>query len=359
MSLIIYTTNNGFPVLIGDLLISATDNIYNAEIPVYMKSFPEFQTKQNLFPETLKQKIYIINDQMALGMAGYLDEMKNLLQDVKNFFKYYDTNYENIEIFWEQYNKYDFKRSACVFLVGEKELDKTVIKSKKVGNWNYGFNKEFGDVFSFGSGSETILDELEEIKYSPSNNRERIALHTIAICRLIGSEYFSGHSIINSWGGGYELIFYDGKKFTKIDDTCYLIWNCKFDEKGNYDLEPRIALNYKYFENIFIITVNNFYSAKQYGITAIGFNKNEINLDNVPSEYTFSSKRIACCCRIELPDGNFSISAFYLEADSGTLDNLLSISILKSGHSQIIIHKNLENKIHESILIDKENYFGT
>lgn len=353
MSLIAFTEKDGFPILLGDVLFSATDNLSNVEIPVYLKSFPEIKTNQNVFFDSLKQKTYVINDQLALCMGGYLFEMKRLLEDIKLHFSYTRTNYENLVFFWREYNKEIFQRSACLFLLAEKEKKQVVFKTLRIGEWEKSYSNMFGNVFAFGTGSERFIEEIlsfPEITINHHDNFQNLkALHNILVCRFIGSEYFSGSSLNDSWGAGFEMISHDGNKFIKNDDTGYLIWNCKIDQYGNTDFFPALAIDYKYYGDVLVITVNNFRKAKMYGVLGIDKNVNEIDLNSLPVKYRFSTKRVSCCVRYELPDGTIKISSFYLEKPDGMIDDYISVSINDACHTEIKIGQKLQEEFENEI----------
>ena len=89
MTLIACTLNYGYPVLLGDILMTSDKKGDEIHIPTFLKGVEEFLPNTHEgFPILLRQKIYIINDFLCVALGGDMHEMKLFLDDLMNYFKY-------------------------------------------------------------------------------------------------------------------------------------------------------------------------------------------------------------------------------------------------------------------------------
>jgi hypothetical protein len=96
MTLIASTFSEELPFLLGDILFSSQDNIIDFITPTQIHSYSIPGDNLKFKPSELSQKIYILNDNLAIALAGNKYEMKTLLCQLKSRISYF--NYISKEI---------------------------------------------------------------------------------------------------------------------------------------------------------------------------------------------------------------------------------------------------------------------
>src|SRR4051812_10376499 len=89
MTLIAATTNKIYPIIIGDLMISSTVE-KSVNIPCHSFDInPYLEGIGDLKPSGFFQKIYVINPNVVVALAGSVAIMKSFLQELKIRCRYY------------------------------------------------------------------------------------------------------------------------------------------------------------------------------------------------------------------------------------------------------------------------------
>src|SRR5215471_9322973 len=80
-------------------------------------------------------------------------------------------------------------------------------------------------------------------------------MHTIMVSKILSRERATLHTVRKHWGAGFEIVYWTGQKFAKVDDIVYLLNNGIITENGNFDIPvPTLILRYKYHGEILSIT---------------------------------------------------------------------------------------------------------
>ena len=101
-------------------------------------------------------------------------------------------------------------------------------------------SKHFGKVIAIGTGSRSIVEQVQSLdKYRYGRNVpkyddedfpefETLARNVTLIANLYWSEFIVGDNLFNSWGGAYDLIYWDnGKAFRHLKE--YTIFLRQYD----------------------------------------------------------------------------------------------------------------------------------
>ena len=110
-----------------------------------------------------------------------------------------------------------------------------------------------------GSGSDdftAILNKYVEPEYSrPLNPLENAVAKFLSLTSIMnGSEVRNGYNLINLYGGGYEIASFVHKKFTKIDDITYLLWEGVQTDNDLWGFKmPKRVIKYYYQNDILLI----------------------------------------------------------------------------------------------------------
>ena len=280
MTLIASTLNHKMPILLSDLLWSSKEVPKEIRLPT--NSFdltPYLNTESEEKPVKLGQKMYFINNNVCIIFAGLSNEILVFLKVIKDTFKdYKQITIKDIHSFLKSYkNEINFKESAF-FITHIKNLKTNSIKvsqfyypsetnevdietfNVKEGYWNIMKESNFETTSACGNGTEGFLKMIKQkvlfdTRYAKGDFMRAIQANTILISKLLTLERVNLYTIKQNWGGGFELAFYNGTKFEKIDKIAYVINHCQFDEVGNIGLPiPMLIMYYKYMNDILYIT---------------------------------------------------------------------------------------------------------
>jgi len=358
MSVIAYTSAFFSPVLIGDILITATyrkENEQDIEIPTFLKRFNQLSNNNDdIIPINLSQKIYVINDKLAIGLLGSVYEMKMFLKDLRNNFLYREINIQNLQNFWNEYDKQEFKNSSYIFLMAFEEKGRTKFYYQMEKCWNNNTSKLFNCTYASGTGSERFLEEVINTNKITTNwnigsSKSAVALNYITLVNLIGSERFTASTIKDLWGAGFEMIAFENGKFKKIDDITFIIWNINVNQNKEITKQPTYAVNYKYYEDVLVITSTDFINIKMYEVPPIDSSIDELYPYQSSLKPYFESNKVACCYLIKYPHGDIKIKSYFIEALDLEVEHLISVSLLANKQIQIKINSNFENQMLQDI----------
>lgn len=160
MNLISLTLNNGFPVMIGDILVTSTTTGQSKSVitPTALLGVGDFLADVPNKPYALFQKIYVINPCLCIGLAGNLAQMTSYLRSIRAFFADGSTE-KDLKEWLNGYDKEKLDELDVIGLHFELEQDKSnMIKAFKFshGNVKEMQTTEFGRVISMGTGAEKL-----------------------------------------------------------------------------------------------------------------------------------------------------------------------------------------------------------
>lgn len=337
MTLISITSNFGQPIIVGDILTSSEDNSRKVEIPIFLEDVKDkLPVGQKWLPYGLVQKIYIINEQIAVALAGSTYEMKFLLEELRNYFKYKEATFGNLSEFFNEYDfSSHFNESTLFLLFADKTGDNVLFHQFRVGTWKVGASSLFENVLACGTGSDFFIEKANgEGTYFNGSAlhplHRALSLNYLLLSRILLHERATLDTIMTNWGAGFELIYYDGEKFVKMDDVTYVVWTGKIGlETNNYQVSVAVALNFKYHGELLSITVSTPQNIKGYGVLPLGMSKDDIAVTQVPNEPHLNGDKICHIYLLDSPDGKtHSISFFTLKSNQ-------SVSVIAGSGSNL------------------------
>lgn len=234
MSLVKIYNESGMPALIGDVLVTS-------EINRQFKSF--------------NKKVYIISPNLAVGWVNDKLPAKIILRNL--------------------YEKFRDKK------VSKDELDNFFLSSEDSGNYyakiigllidgvSYGFTfftnhpkqsfdlTEFPHGSGFGFYNYLFNDEERSISSSirVSKIDEKLSHLLTEASSLLAGDIFKSNKE-DDFGLGYEVIYFDGKKFKYLDDVLHLYFGITVDTKNKKIISltalPR-CVKYKNFNSFSVI----------------------------------------------------------------------------------------------------------
>lgn len=307
MTLVSLTTNYGRPILFGDLLTTGEKQGRATQIPAFLDDLEEdLPIGQQSFPFELKQKIYVIKEQIAVGLAGNVFQMTQYLKDIKNFFNYHSPTEENFKSFMDSYDPEDMSDCAILVFIIEKLEEGIPPSVHHYGNWEE-YNDPLIEVgLITGTGKEAFFNKLARLGFGDGEENKSRATNFALLSMFLADERYTMDSIVDSWGAGFELIEYYGGKFHKLNEYTFVICHSELDETETTVInEPFLIMYYTYHGDI--LTINTFLvnEFKRYGVLPLDMKKEEADLSTIPHFTGFESSLVLCTFVIEKEDGFF------------------------------------------------------
>ncbi len=257
----------------SDILITTQiDNVKTVDIPTFLEKAETYlEQLGHIKVNGLKQKIYVINDLFALSLSGSVYEMKTFLEDIKFNFKLIETTPDNIKGFIENYDKEIIIKISIGVSFYHKGKGFFFVR---VGlDWRENQHDLFGKLSVCGNGGSWFIEDLSKLLNEQNTNnfdyqnladhRKKIEILKSGIFIQIGNFIFRervyGDTIKELWGGGFEMISFENGAFKKIDDYTYVIVRAEFDKDGGLRATPFLAVNYKYYGDVLLLTCTDFY----------------------------------------------------------------------------------------------------
>jgi len=264
MSLITHTETNYCPFIIGDLLFSSSVPMAPFDSPTQLPAeYLEQINDGDLYPAELYQKIYIIRNHICIAMAGYKSEMKAFLQEFRMKCNIYESPLQTLDynIVLKIMLDYDFaanyaNSSLYLLIMGEQNGGLVTGGALHWGRWHHLATEVFGDVMASGSGSMDFLKKFAEpttYELAEDPFRGLMAAHISVLAKWIAIEGTTGENIQNYWGGGFEMIFWNGKRFEKNEKFASLICRDRFTTDKELLPPPHIVNHYQYHKDVLFI----------------------------------------------------------------------------------------------------------
>jgi hypothetical protein len=339
MTVIASTSNYGYPIIIGDLLISAEAD-RSIGLPTTSTDIDIFVNKTRKYkPVTLFRKIYVIKPNLVVGLAGSVHQMKFFLNELKMRSRLYDSfSKTELDAFLDEYPLENFDQSAALIHLADNSSKNPNDWNHiiyRFGNWMESASDLFEKAMATGSGLEEFVHQTTTngtlyTGFNQQSFRHALSVNINHIVKLLGAEHISLYNIKDNWGAGYELTYFNGVSFNLLDRITYLICDIPIDQNGdlNYIL-PKTIMHYEYSnqdlhiqafeiqsskvvsrENSELITTNDFIN-KHFRVLPINFDYNALEQQFIPGH--FRSQKIAICFNMIINDKSFFTPTLFAE----------------------------------------------
>ncbi|GEM_PF-2144675 len=355
MTLIAYTNNYNRPILIGDILLTSKEEGKQVEIPTFLQNIEGLlPTSQTIFPYSLRQKLYVINEKIAIGMAGNVYQMTRFLEDFKCFFKYYPTNKEGYAKFLETYDISDISECAIVICIIEKVDDSFQFTHNYIGDWNRVNHPviEFSNVV--GTGASSFIDTIKTFNGVDITGTHPVSINLSLLSNMIAMERLTLASIMEAWGAGFEIIECTDGNFKKVDELTFVIWKSKINEEStDLDKDPFLIFHYKYSNDVLIINTFSGGKIARYAVLPLDMKREDFNEDEVPASVDFSSKLLVSTFIIEYQN-EFYFPTLVSELGDGT--EAIKVNVKNNGSTiEVMIREDISRKLaQETIKIARQ-----
>lgn len=274
---VIFHTDTGSPILAGDMLVSTQGP--NADTDLRLPSQPNGITipsgiTPDYVPVSMRRKLFLINDRLAVGVAGTVMQITSFISDIEvAFHRQNNYSFEELDSFLKRYSTSPegrdvYENIALIFLV--EASDRRCSLTKGLNGYHETISQTFGKASAIGTGGSTIIEAIagfdENYRYGyqqPVNGDETspefrpLATNLILIANAYWDEFLSPHNVFRAWGGAYDIVYQDSRKnFKFLED--YTIFLRVFDvDDPTKGLHPISVMKYQRRSDFSLISTMN------------------------------------------------------------------------------------------------------
>ncbi len=371
MTMIATTLNYNIPFIVSDVLFTSEDGRDGIQLPT--NNFPIIPFLKDPIgkPHYLKQKLYILQPNVCVAIAGVEKELERFISEFRTRCKYYSdfstkkVTREQIMDFLKEY-KLDKTLPESGFLishVGYDENDNPETWNQFIrGDWGQIEDDIFEGALAFGSGKKEFFNHIKQpMKITSShengNLHRAVQMNTTFVSRLLTIERVTLSNLHNAWGAGYEIAFFNGSSFKKIDNIAYVISHGEFNSTGDIGIPiPRLILYYNYYNDNLIITSVELYDITRSDSDAhMHFESTKFSVNvflvpsieckesdppiEIPDDFSFSTSSVSVGYGIITPSNGVYNPAFY------TISKDVTVNFVQNQHVKIKLHKDLSDMV--------------
>jgi hypothetical protein len=210
MTLIAHFRSFGTPTLIGDLLVSGSnDPGQSVHIPASRNINERIFRSPRYFIIGLSQKLVLLNSSLAIAWSGSFEQASNLFSTLEPLRTVTDISSEYFELVIDSIDETSKNNLSFIAIISTL-LNNTLITHRVPPQTECG---EITQVLCAGSGRRTFIETLkqhwENLKIAnphapPDHLRESFDWNLIST--LSGEEFASTAPLQRGWGGGFEII---------------------------------------------------------------------------------------------------------------------------------------------------------
>ena len=234
------------PVVIGDLLLSGLEQPQQVEIPVIGNVTRVFPRGSGWSIVGLEQKVNLISDNCSAAWAGSRIGALTVMNDLRDFASQAPLTHAKItQFFLDQ----EPNLAESVKIVGwVKDEESFQIFSFGVEMTEAGL---LGEIWAAGSGAEAFIKGIPPGRF-PAADRELVPLEKAVafflstIGPMLQAEFHSTETLLNFFGGGYEIATFVEDRFSKIGDITFVFWESEFRNEVVRIGLPVLALKQDY-----------------------------------------------------------------------------------------------------------------
>ena len=180
-------------------------------------------------PVRLRRKLFVVNDRIALGVAGSSIHIRAFVAKlISEFSNASDFTYSEVNDYLRQYSSQTFgqavlKHLGAIILVEANDRRGTL--SFGAASQHNIISERFGRVIAIGTGSDSIVDQVRRydsnhkfgISQPPAGIVEFPEFTTLAnnlmlLANLYWKEFATADNIFDAWGGAYDIVYQDANK---------------------------------------------------------------------------------------------------------------------------------------------------
>jgi hypothetical protein len=247
MTLIALTVNNvqngehGYPVLMGDLLISSPNGDDNMPTPTYVNGTKEIFANAEDKPIGLNQKLYVINDRLCVALGGRVSQMETFLTKLRVIYDTVDFDDDDLWSFADEFAKEDGKDMFTIILKAKAiTKDEYDFQVRCIGLYKDDMAQSslYGTVVAGGSGADQFLKFVQtnpRFATDIANTDAFLASNQSLMSHFLALEISGGETLSDYWGAGFEMITFDNGKFVKLQEYTVVLLNAPFGRGKKFE----------------------------------------------------------------------------------------------------------------------------
>ncbi|MDN3587170.1 hypothetical protein QWY86_10855 [Pedobacter aquatilis] len=199
-------------------------------------------------------KTIIIQDLLCIGFSGQVNEIESLLTDLQDFYMHRKVSCETLmEIYHELNQQYSV---SAIYALAEENDEKHQIMVVRSGNWIFEDSRLNFHMLSAGSGASDWTSEIllsaafqSEDDIDAPFSRQRALQSCI---KWIMKERITDRHLINGWGGGFDLVYFENGKLQRLDNFAYAFYAVDISNEDTV-LTPISVIHQRYTNGKLII----------------------------------------------------------------------------------------------------------
>ena len=311
MTLISAYSINNIPILFGDLLTTGPILDNHLIVTPALGDISDFFGDSGWGVSRLRQKINLVSNTCAIAWAGEYIGAKVAIEGLRRLLSSGSITSDEIIRYLEAEPEL---RNHPAHFVGLN------CYSGKIQQFRWHAKdlstSSLGTVYMEGSGSHVIPEFAAfqaNLDWDTSGNTNPLAQAIASGVNLgailLQSEYVGGdnaHTILHSFGGGYEIAFASGGTIQKLPEITYMFWSASFIPEGLLlPLSPSFIVKQSYVDEYLLIqsaqsrfdqntNITEMYNKQRHVISPLFQPKTQISVD-VLNTLSFQS-RFFCHC---------------------------------------------------------------
>lgn len=268
MTLIAITLSNRPPIITADILITSTHGEPELKLPNRPTPLKQEEVHHlNFKPSELLQKLYVIQPNICMCVAGRVYEIKLILEDFRNFCRLKSNEgkrwltFEELKDFFTSYDQDTLKEVVLGIAVATDEQRGFVFTPDLHKQyWKGESSNDFGFVITAGSGAEQFLKHINwhhlvGSSHEPGDFMYAKHVNFSFITKFLAKENKTLKSLEDYWGGFLETCYFNGEKFEKVGKIVFVISDAVSDQNGNMTVPmPRLFIYSQYIDSVLYLT---------------------------------------------------------------------------------------------------------
>jgi len=268
MTLIAMSISEKPPILTADILITSINGevdmgLPNRPIPLTTEEVKHLSYR----PDSLMQKLYVIQPNICLCVAGNVYDLKLILEDFRNFCRWKSDDgkqWLTSEVVQEFFSNYDQNALSEVVMgiaiAKDTEGGFIFTPDNHKPAWKGGGSDDFGAVLAAGSGAKQYLEHISWNKlvgssHNPGDFMYAKQVNFSFITKFLCKENRTLKSLENYWGGFLETCYFNGDHFEKDEKVAFVICDSTTDENGTMAIPiPKLFIYNQYIDNVLYLT---------------------------------------------------------------------------------------------------------
>lgn len=359
MTLIAKLHFQGNLILIGDLLATSIDaDEHDFPVPgtpninhVLEKVGAQFRACM------LVQKINILSEQLVVAVAGDGGQITSFLEKLQGIAEHPDLSVELIDNIVKSMDSAELNKLQAIGIIAKQDpqdQNGTFVTGFYI-NSPVHYGEEFGDVCVGGSGGDSFVKFLGQMrgafsgKVEGHKNDQAQSVGLTLAGVLAGSDTQYGENLLERWGGGFEVVTYNGETgvFCKTGDIIHLFFDSDVVDIASVSVRMRpyvskvFYIDGLYFNRIveFCVGENGKATFKRNElmcVTPVLYDKENPHIDIGSVKADFSCNYICCHTSVKFRGDVYQL--FHIQHDSCGIedfvfniagDNTIRMSIAK------------------------------